>query len=101
MQLPYYQITDQPTNLMETKWKSILDPFLANPSLQSVILSNVSLINGTTVVNHMLGRKLQGWKIVRIRALATVYDTQDSNPHPSLTLTLVSSAAVSVDLEVF
>ncbi len=100
-QLPYYQTAIKELSLLETKWKSLLDPMLGNPSLQSTILSNVSLINGTTAVNHRLGRKLQGWRIVRIKAAATIYDNQDSNPHQDLTLILISNAAVVVDLEVF
>ena len=84
-----------------TKWKSILDVLLGNPSLNCSILQDVSLANGTTVINHRLGRKLQGWRVVRIDGAATIYDQQDSNPNPQLTLVLVSSAAVITSLEVF
>ena len=49
----------------------------------------------------MLQRPLQGWYIVRQRALASIYDTQDSNQNPSLTLNLTSNAVVSVDIAVF
>lgn len=87
--------------MMQTKWASILDPLLGRQSLNLVILENVSLSTGANVVNHTLGRKLTGWRIVRIRALATIYDTQDSNSMPELTLLLTSSASVVVDLEVF
>jgi len=87
---------------MQSRWKSILDPLLGNPSVQSNILENVSLLStGTTVINHGLGRKLIGWRIIRKRGNANIYDTQDSNQTPQLTLQLVSSAAISVDLEVF
>lgn len=99
MQLPYFQTADELLSKMQTKWKSILDPILAKP--QSLILKNVALINGTTVINHLLGRKLQGWKPVRLRALASIYDTQDSNQTPDKTLVLVSNAAVVADIEVF
>ncbi len=86
---------------MQTAWATQLDPLLSNPCLQSIILKNVALINGTTVINHKLSRKLQGWKLVRIRAAATIYDSQDTNPSPDLTLRLVSNAAVICDIEVF
>lgn len=86
---------------MQNRWASILNPVISNPSGQSIILPNVLLANGTTVVNHMLGRKLIGWRVIRIRGLAGIYDTQDNNQTPASTLILVSNAAVSVDLEVF
>jgi hypothetical protein len=86
---------------MQTKWKSALDPLLGNPSLNTSILANVSLASGSNIINHGLGRNLTGWRVVRCRASATFYDTQDANSHPSLTLLLTSSAAVVIDLEVF
>lgn len=101
MQLPYFQSEIKELSLLQTKWKSILDPLLATSSVQSSILPNVILSNGTTVINHKLGRKLVGWKIVRQRAAASIYDTQDSNQTPQLTLVLVSNAVVVVDIEVF
>lgn len=88
-------------SMMQQKWKSILDELLGNPSLDSSILKGVSLSSGANVINHKLGRKLQGWKVVRQRASATLYDTQDSNPNPQLTLFLTASGAVVVDLEIF
>lgn len=99
MQLPYFQTADETLSKIQTKWKSILDPLISKP--QSLILKNVALINGTTVVNHLLGRKLQGWKPVRLRALASIYDAQDSNQTPDKTLILISDAAVVADIEVF
>lgn len=101
MSLPIYQDPNKNLMLLETQWSSQLNPLLSNPSLQSIILPNVSLVVGNNSVNHRLGRKLQGWRIVRQRSLASIYDTQDSNQMNNLTLTLVSSAAVSVDIEVF
>lgn len=87
--------------LMQTKWAGIINPLLTNPSLNSVILESVSLGIGSNSINHTLGRKLTGWRLVRLRAAATIYDTQDVNPMPDLTLLLTSNAVVTVDLEVF
>jgi hypothetical protein len=101
VQLPYIQTTIKEFVLLQNKWKSILDAFLATPSLDTSILENVKLSVGTNVINHLLGRKLQGWRIVRQRAASEIYDQQDSNQTPQLTLVLVSSAAVTVNLEVF
>lgn len=101
MSLVKFQTDHQPLSLMQSQWATELNPLLKNPALQSVILKNVDLINGTTIINHKLGRKLQGWKTVRVRAAATIYDTQDTNNTTEITLRLVSNAAVTVDLEVF
>jgi len=83
---------------IQTKWKSQLDPILANPLNNSSILQNISLLNGVTVINHKLGRKMQGWSIVDIQGTATIYR---SAPMNDLTLTLTSNAAVIVNIEVF
>lgn len=86
---------------LSTKWASILNPLIKNPSNNRNILKNITLTTGTNVINHGLGRVLQGWNPVRVRADATFYDQQDSNQMPELTLVLVSSADVVIDIEVF
>ena len=87
--------------MMQVKWASILNPLLGNPANNASILKNVSLKTGSNTVNTLLGRPLQGWSIVRQRSAASIYDNQDSNQSPELTLILVSSADVSVDIMVF
>lgn len=99
--LTQFQSDDRDFQLLQNSWASQLNPLLDNPSLKSIILENIVLTSGTNVVNHKLGRKLQGWRIVRQRSAASVYDNQDANQQPALTLVLVSSANVSVNLEVF
>jgi hypothetical protein len=88
-------------DIAQDRWASILNPLIKNPSNNRSLLKNVKLVTGSNVINHGLGQPLQGWNPVRIRASATFYDTQDSNPTPDLTLVLVSSANVTIDLEVF
>lgn len=85
----------------DNKWASILNPIVNNPANNSLILKNQALVIGSNVINHKLGRKLQGWKLVRVRAAANIYDNQDFNQMPQLTLYLVSDADVVVDIEVF
>lgn len=99
--LPIFQTSDRILSQLQTQWASQINPQLSNPALNSSILKQVRLISGTTVVNHLLGKALQGWRIVRKRAAADIYDNQDQNQTPDLTLILVSDAAVTVDLEVF
>ena len=80
------------------RWKSQLDPVLANPMNNSSLLTGIALINGSNVINHKLGRMMQGWMISDINGAATIYR---SAPMNSLTLTLASNAAVTVNLVVF
>src|ERR1700691_5340345 len=95
--LPQKQSPDQ----MSTKWSAIINPFLQNPLNNASILKNVSLTAGSNTINHGLGQTLQGWYIIRQRASSQIYDTQDSNPTPAITLILQASAPVVVDLVVF
>lgn len=96
--LPLKQTLDQ----MQVKWASIINPLLSNPSLDTSILQSVQLTSGNNVINHLLGRKLQGWRITRMRGtFIEVYDNQDSNPTPKLTLALHSNGSCVIDLEVF
>lgn len=101
MALPIFNSDNTILSLLQTNWATQINPVLANPVINGFILKEVQLSSGTNVVNHKLGRKLQGWFIVRQRASATIYDTQDSNSNPSLTLFLTASANVTVDIYVF
>ena len=101
MSLPIFQSDSKEMSMLQTQWASQLNPVLTNPFLQGRVLKSVVLASGANVVNHGLGRKLQGWVPVRLRASATLYDTQDTNTSPALTLNLTASAAVTVDIYVF
>lgn len=90
-----------PLELMQTQWAQELNPLISNPTTKTTVLKNINLVTGTNVINHKLGRALQGWYLVRIRAATTVYDTQDANQTPTLTLVLNASAPAIVDLVVF
>lgn len=101
MKLPIFQSDNQQMSLMQTSWAQAINPLLDNPLVNGIILKNVPLINGNTQVNHKLGRKLQGWCLIRKRAAAEIYDKQDNNSMPELTLSLTSNANVLVDIYVF
>lgn len=101
MQLPLLKLADSMANQLVVRWKAILDPIIAIPANQSLILSGIKLVNGTNVINHTLARNLVGWIIIGINGVAEIYDTQASNQNPSQTLILISNAAVTVNLEVF
>lgn len=101
MSLPLFQTSFKDLQLLQTNWSKQLNPVLAQPINQGTILTEVSLTTGDNTINTGLNRKLQGWIIIRQRALASIYDKQDNNSTPSQTLILNSSAAVVVDLLVF
>lgn len=86
---------------MTSTWANAIDPVINNPINSASVLKSISLKAGANSVNHLLGAPLQGWLVCRQRASASFYDTQDSNPTPQLTLNLVSSAPVVVDIVVW
>lgn len=97
-QLPLFKSDDQSLSLLQTKWKSVLDPVLAIPILGGVQLKSISLKAGETVINHLLGRMQQGWFLTDQNASASIYR---SKPLNDKTLSLTSSAAVIVSLWVY
>lgn len=106
MPLPKFQaigqmVSPKDFSLLQTTWAALLDPILRRRQNASNILSDVDLVIGTNTVNHLLGRKLQGWKVIRQDAKAALYDAQVGNDTPDLTLLLISDAVVTVSLEVF
>lgn len=98
MNLPKIRDDNQSFQLMQDKWASILNPLLAKPLSDANMLKHVDLINGVTVVNHLLGRLMQGWIISDSNAAATIYRSQ---PFNDSTLTLTSNAACTINLLVF
>lgn len=99
--LPIFQTQVRELSQMQTKWASQLNPVVANPMVLGQQLKQVQLAIGDNVINHGLGRTLQGWLPVRQRASANLFDKQDSNQMQQLTLVLNSDAVVSVDLWVY
>lgn len=67
----------------------------------SIILKNIKISTGENKINHLLGRKLIGWQIIRLRSQANIYDNQDNNKNEQLTLILISDQDTVIDLKVF
>lgn len=101
MALPLFHTDDKSLGLLQTQWASALNPVLACPPVQGLQLDNVVLASGDNTISHRLGRKLQGWIIVRRNSAASVYDKQATNSMPNLTLVLNSSGACTVSLWVY
>jgi hypothetical protein len=79
-------------------WASTINPVLSAPTNNSNILKGILLSNGVNIINHGLGRLMQGWIITDIDGVATIYR---SAPMNSSTITLTASASVVVNIEVF
>jgi hypothetical protein len=96
------QTNDPAINIILDSLEKTLNPVFDNPLLSGQQLKNIALVTGINVVNHKLGRKLQGWFITRPRAVAaTFFDTQDTNKLPALTLEINSSVDIIVDIYVY
>lgn len=85
-------------DLSQTRWASILEPFISNPFNSGNLLKDINLANGVTNIDHTLGRMQQGWVITDINGSAWVYR---SAPFNDTTLQLTSNGEVTVNLYVF
>lgn len=101
IRIPYQQTTDRQLNQFQTALAGALRPITSLPTSQSSILTQVTITSGTNTISHGLGRILSGWYPVRVRSQATLWDSQDGNTTPSLTLILNSTANTVIDLVVF
>ena len=101
------QTTDRVMKQLQDNMANLLEPTATtveqSPLLAGKILPKVVLAASSNTIEHKLGRQLQGWFIVRQRAAASIYDTQDTVPvaEQSVILKLTSSAIVTVDIYVF
>lgn len=87
-----------PYDLLLTQWSQALNPVLANPITNPGILTDVALVAGTNVINHLLGQVQQGWFIVDTQQAATIHRNA---PFNASTLSLFSSAPCTVSIAVF
>lgn len=87
-----------PIERMQTTWATQLDPVVNFAPNQGLLLKNIALDAGVNVVNHLLGKNMQGWIIIDQNASASIYRSQPMN---NLTITLTSNAPVTVSMWVF
>lgn len=88
-----------PYELMLTAWAQQINPLLANPIMQGVAITGVTLA-ATTPINipTTLNRTQQGWFLTDNTANAVVWRTQ---PFNTTTLILEASVATTINLWVF
>lgn len=100
--IPYQQTADRQLNQFQQALRSALQPITSLPTSSSTILTNIALVTGqVNTINTGLGYPLSGWYIIRQRAQAVIWDSQDSNTNPNNTLILNTSANVTVDIIIF
>lgn len=87
--------------LSEQRTRDAINQALA-PLLDGHLLENIGLTGGVdATISHSLGRKLRGWFLVRSTATGTVFDKQDANDAPELTLVLQTATTKTISLWVF
>ena len=94
MQLPI----NLPLPMMQTRWKSILDPVLSNLLINSILLQDITLITGNNTINHKLGRVPVGYIMVNSSTLITLYT---SAPFTAVNMTVNASSGGVISLVVF
>lgn len=98
-QIPLIKTGTQGSDLFQTRLKSILDPIISIPLLSGSQITGVSISSGSAaVINHLLGRKQQGWILTDIDAPAKIARIAALNDK---TLTLSSDATVTVSVWVY
>lgn len=102
MRIQLVQTDDKDVNQLQRNVAKVLEPVASNPLVNGIILPSVALAFGDNDVPHKLGRTLQGWFIVRRHGnYRDIFDRQDTNTTPAMTLILNSSGTTTVDIYVF
>lgn len=106
MRIQLVQTQDKDVNQLQRNVAKVVEPIASNPLVNGIILTEVSLVTSDpNFVNHKLGRKLQGWFVVRMRypgaaVISDINDTLSSVDQAKL-LVLFTDTNVTVDLYVF
>lgn len=79
-------------------WASSLNPVLANPLNNISVLTNISFRVGVNILDHGLGRMMNGWFVIDPQGSGTLFRSQPLN---KLTLTLTSDADFVSSIGVF
>jgi hypothetical protein len=101
MGLARVQTDSREINQIQSNIATILNPIQANPMSSGIIVDGIVLASGSNVIQHTLGRILQGYIVILKSANVTIYDSQSTNATPNLTLVLVSSGAATISLYLF
>ena len=93
---------DQDINKLQAYLEETFEQILKSEIIDGVLLKGIQLDNSkTNSVSHKLDRNILGWLVIRRRAKAQIWDTQDLNTFKSKTLDLQTDTNVNVDLWIF
>lgn len=97
-----YNLTPEVVRLQDSMADAV-DYIAKIPMLQGVAITDVALTGGATdLINHGLGRDVQGYIITKIDTQATINDGIDNTAYDIATaLPLYASVACTVDLWVW
>jgi hypothetical protein len=101
---PNEEVTSKNINDVQNNIAQAISQILGKDQLDSNIITNFLLLeNITNHVPHGLGRKLQGFYIIRNHGGYShlVRDLQDLNLSPNLTLDLTTEIQITVDILCF
>lgn len=103
MAKPYRRVQsdDRVVNQIQDNLQDVLNDLVKTQILNNLIIKNVELASGTNTVNHKLGRKPQGYIIIRKDSNVSIWDNQTTNTTIERTLELQSSGTCNVDILVF
>lgn len=100
MSLPIFNTEVRELSMLQTRWASQLNPILGNVLNSSYIIKGITLTTGDNTINHLQGRVLNGYVVVRMQtAFAEIYEVPSDMP--KLTLVLNASGPTVIDLAVF
>lgn len=95
------QAKDTDLNMVQFNIEQFVKPLVDNVLLNHVLIKDVMLDVGDNVIDHKLGRQLQGYLVVKKSDNSNIYDKQTTNKTQTKTLVLNSSASVLISLIVF
>jgi hypothetical protein len=79
-----------------------ISPVIASAVVGGNLITGISMTAATDkVINHGLGRALQGWTLVGVSADTRVFDKQATNSNPKSTLILQSVNTATISIWVF
>lgn len=96
--IPQLQSDDRVQNQTSQNIVGPLNQLLKNPVVQGNLLTGQSLVVGSNIIKHGLGRTMQGWIVTDVNGISSIYR---SAPFNASTLALTSSSAVIINLYVF
>ena len=92
---------NQEITRLQTHIKTVLNPLLELPISDGVMIENLDIGTGDTVVNHKLGRNCEGFLVVRLKSNATIYESSTVNATPENTIILKASGAATANIYFF